>query len=259
MKAYFVDPNMILPLPFSSYAQVTESKPTHRVLDAVSRVDGFEAFERTETVVNAALDYNLDKPDQFDVIINLYTHRKEIFLEFEGKLYEGLDYAIISHKIRELSPTFSDGVFICLGGDPSEENVKKVVARVKPFLMKFNIEARFHAFTDFSLIFQSDSNLQFYQNKRMKESMEKSKMFITNCGGACLEALSLGVKPLCFPQSEVERSFFSYLKNENFVLDFFETNFEEIYSYMPWFEEAQIIGGGAEKVIETLIHFRKES
>lgn len=152
-----------------------------------------------------------------DVIINLYNHYSDRVNLFNGEVYQGVDYAILSDKIlknRNVQPPIKnkESILITFGGEDPNSNTLKVLekldcvkANLTVLVGKYNKDKEniYRKYKDKHSIIDQVNNIEDY--------------FLTHdiimCGGGTtmLEGLCLGKPIIALAQNNYENDFIKYI------------------------------------------------
>jgi spore coat polysaccharide biosynthesis predicted glycosyltransferase SpsG len=163
--------------------------------------------------------FNYDS-DLVDEIINLYNHFPERVDSFCGKLYTGLDYAILSEKIliskSNVSKTDArvpNSFLITFGGEDPNGNTLNVLRTL--YELNLNGTVLIGKFNNFNKEIQKNFNKQFkilHQVSNIEDYYSVHDCIICGGGTTLLEALYLGKPTIALPQNFYEANFIDYIK-----------------------------------------------
>ncbi|HON52619.1 MAG TPA: hypothetical protein P5243_03670 [Bacteroidales bacterium] len=177
---------------------------------------------RSMTKCFIGLDYCRFSENICDIAINLCNHNTEKISEFNGKIYEGIQYAILKPDVLEAKGKTIQKIatfLVSIGGEDSHSYTLQIITKLRAYTQKFSVVVGpWHK--DFEEIQKICNFNQIYHNvTNMGELISAHDIIICNGGTTLLESMYLEKQIIPVAQSEFEKHFISCCSSQFYTLD----------------------------------------
>ncbi len=175
---------------------------------------------RSCTKCLVALDFSEYEKKGFDIIINLYSHNQKQINKFQGRLYEGLQFAILKQEVIDSKQNYFDynakdkvKILITFGGEDPNSNTLNILEafNYKTVCVKVLLG-----------VLNKDKNeiTQKYSDKveildptpYLGKLIVESDLVICGGGTTLIESIYLGNPIIAIPQNNYELDFINFIK-----------------------------------------------
>lgn len=173
------------------------------------------------SLLTVALDPPVIDSTAFDIVISLFMHGTECFVDYDPKRHFcGIEYAIIrseflTRTIRPVDCDISNLLVTCGGTDPSRVTVTIVNALQKMAPLPFQVNVVIGpGFKNADEVKAAASGLNIYENvANISQLMEECDLGIVSSGSTLMEMCLMGRPTLSFAHNAAEERFAQYFYN----------------------------------------------